>query len=323
MVSKIKNPLIFQGNLMQKRYFEGWYFKQVSADKKTSISFIPGVSLNEGDAHSFVQYFLSETLENGQVKTTHHYFRYPLSLFHVNDKPFLVKIGPNVFTENFLSVSLQNKETELEGKIGFGAFNPIHTSLLSPSIMGPFSYVPSMECYHGVISMGHSLTGKLTVSGNTISFLGGKGYLEKDWGVSFPEKYVWIQSNHFSNESTRLFFSIATIPYHFTSFEGFIANFQVKGKEYRFATYNQSKCLVERIGENRISIILESKEAVLQIEAETGELVELPAPSNGEMSRVIQESLNGALTIIFKDLKNDQYYQDFAAPAGIEIVNYH
>lgn len=322
MVSKLKNPIIFQGNLMQKRYFEGWYFKQVSADKKTSISIIPGISLNEEDAHSFVQYFLAEEMENGEIHTSNHYFRYPLSLFHYHDKPFLIKIGPNIFTESFLSVSLQNKEAVLEGKIGFGKFQPIRTSLLSPSIMGPFSYVPNMECYHGVISMDHSLTGKLEIQGRTVSFLDGRGYLEKDWGISFPEKYIWLQSNHFSQKKTSLFFSIAKIPYHITSFEGFIANFQLNGKEYRFATYNQSTCFVERIGQERLSVTLENKEAVLQIEAELGDLVELPAPENGRMSRVIEESLSGKILVSFHNLKTGTYYEDAASPAGVEIVNY-
>ncbi|MCK7537696.1 MAG: tocopherol cyclase family protein [Marinilabiliales bacterium] len=28
-------------------------------------------------------------------------------------------------------------------------------------------------------------------------FSGGRGYIEKDWGHSFPSAYVWMQSNHF------------------------------------------------------------------------------------------------------------------------------
>lgn len=62
MLNKIKHPVLFQGNLDKKKYFEGWYYKQVTADQKTSLSFIPAVSLNPEDPHSFVQYILVQTL---------------------------------------------------------------------------------------------------------------------------------------------------------------------------------------------------------------------------------------------------------------------
>src|SRR5699024_6028111 len=154
----------------------------------------------------------------------------------------------------------------IQGRIGLGSFQPIETTLSQPTIMGPFGYLPSMECYHGIVSMNHSLTGNLTINGLTVRFSGGKGYIERDWGTSFPEKYIWVQSNHFEEEKTSLLFSIATIPYHITSFEGFIAVFHLNGKEYRFATYNQSKCMVEKIDDHRLLITLENKESALQIE---------------------------------------------------------
>ena len=52
--------------------------------------------------------------------------------------------------------------------------------------MGPFSYLSFMECYHGILSMKHSLEGTLSWNGQLIDFTNGIGYLEKDWGSSFP-----------------------------------------------------------------------------------------------------------------------------------------
>ena len=42
---KLFRPWVFQGSLSRKYYFEGWYFKHVSADREQVWSFIPGVSL--------------------------------------------------------------------------------------------------------------------------------------------------------------------------------------------------------------------------------------------------------------------------------------
>ncbi len=69
MTQKRSNPIIFQGSLHKKNYFEGWYYKQVSSDQKTSLSFIPGISLSEHDPHSFIQYILVETHEDGRKET--------------------------------------------------------------------------------------------------------------------------------------------------------------------------------------------------------------------------------------------------------------
>ncbi|MEZ4893124.1 MAG: tocopherol cyclase family protein [Saprospiraceae bacterium] len=37
----------------------------------------------------------------------------------------------------------------------------------------------------------------LTINGEELDFTGGKGYMEKDWGRSFPSAYFWMQTNHF------------------------------------------------------------------------------------------------------------------------------
>lgn len=64
---------------------------------------------------------------------------------------------------------------------------------LRSDIMGPFRFLPGMECSHGVISMGHSLEGKLDLNGKRIDFSGGTGYVETDRGRSFPSAYLWTQ----------------------------------------------------------------------------------------------------------------------------------
>ena len=37
------DPILFQGDLRRRRYFEGWYFKQVAAGGGAVFAFIPGV----------------------------------------------------------------------------------------------------------------------------------------------------------------------------------------------------------------------------------------------------------------------------------------
>ena len=107
--------------------------------------------------------------------------------------------------------------------------------------MGWYSYAPRMECYHGVVSMQHNTSGSLEVNGKALSFDGGKGYIEKDWGRSMPSDWIWIQSNHFEGDPGASFMlSLARIPWMGGFFPGFLSFFRTGDRLYRFATYKSS-----------------------------------------------------------------------------------
>jgi len=42
---KIWSPELFQGIYKSKNYFEGWYYKLISADHKHIYAVIPGIAL--------------------------------------------------------------------------------------------------------------------------------------------------------------------------------------------------------------------------------------------------------------------------------------
>ena len=70
----------------------------------------------------------------------------------------------------------------------------------APGIMGPFGYLPMMECYHGVVNVFHETYGSFEFtaeSTDTIDLNNGSGYIEKDHGYNFPKSWIWIQSNCF------------------------------------------------------------------------------------------------------------------------------
>ena len=89
---------------------------------------------------------------------------------------------------------------------------------LRSDIMGPFAHLP-MQCRHGVVSMGHTVHGRVTVDGQTHVFGGGSGYAEKDSGRSFPKSYLWLQCNDFTPPCA-LMLSIAHIPFLGGAFTG-------------------------------------------------------------------------------------------------------
>lgn len=317
----IKNPILFQGRNKQNAYFEGWYFKQVSFDLKTVISIIPGISLDKMDPHCFIQLIASRRAggtENPPLMT--EYFRFPLEAFKHQDKPFSIQIGENHFSEDGFFISLESKETKMKGQIDFGPLGGIKTTLLNPNIMGIFAYIPKMECNHGIVSMTHHLNGSLELNEESISFNQGNGYIEKDWGTSFPESYLWIHSNNFERSDASFMCSVAHIPFLGGSFKGFICNLCLDGTEYRFATYNRSRLEVLEFSSSRTRLILRRKNLVLKIEAnmESGGL--LKSPHLGAMSHQIKEGIFGKVELTLENSRGDIVFHGVGSQCGIELM---
>lgn len=322
ILRKITNPIVFQGNLNKEHYFEGWYYKQVSSTEKYVISFIPGISLFNNDYHSFIQYIYSGLDEKNNRVVKSGYFKFPLTAFEFKDNPFIVKTGENVFSETMINVKLVDDKINIQGTLRFDSITPIKKSILMPNIMGFFAYMPNMECYHGVISMNHSLSGVLKINNEEVDFSNGKGYIEKDWGTSFPKEYIWIQCNNFKNKVVSVTCSIANVPFVKGSFRGFICNVLIDGKEYRFATYNSSKLKVKNIDDGNIVIILENRKAVLKIEGVSKEPISVIAPKNGEMIKKINEEIAGEVKVKLYNKENKVVYKDIGTIAAMEVVGF-
>ncbi len=311
---KRKHPELFQGNKKTDHYFEGWYYKLVSYDLKTSVAFIPGISINKSDPHAFIQVFISS---NNHIET--HYIRYESNQFTYSHDSFMVQIEKQLFTKNKIEIDIENKGIQIYGLVTLNEHTPIKKNLYAPNIMGPFAYLPFMECNHAVISMQSLVLGEIIINGDAIDFNYGKAYLEKDWGKSFPKDYIWLQSNHFEDNDTSLMFSYATIPFMGLSFKGLIVNLVYQDKEYRFSTYNFAKIIKKEIGDQSVDFIIKRGLYKLHIYAKKDKEIELKSPLLGTMSQTIKEGLSGIIKIkLYK--KDVLIYEDVGQNSGIEIM---
>jgi hypothetical protein len=157
--------------------------------------------------------------------------------------------------------------------------------------MGYYAYIPIMECFHGIVSMNHYLNGSLSYNGKSINFDSGKGYIEKDWGTSFPKEYIWLQCNNFENKDVSIMCSIANVPFMGASFQGFICNLSLKGKEYRFASYNDSKLKKLNINDHELNIFLKKKNLELELNVKPSDTGVLKSPKIGLMNGAIKEGV--------------------------------
>jgi len=316
-MANINQPEIYQGFNRTQAYFEGWYFKLVSADQQTSLALIPGISLAKKDPHAFVQVFLVRHGDKPSLKTD--YVRFPIDQFIADRKQFHVSVGMNQFSFTHLHLDIRQANLTVLGDLQIENITPINKGFLNPSIMGPFAYLPNMECSHGVLSLQHFFKGKLTIDGQVIDFTGGKGYLEKDWGTSFPSHYVWIQGNHFAEPNTSLFFSYANIPYLGLRFQGLISHLYLDGKHYRFATYNGGKVISEILSDRQAEYVIKKGPYRLKLIGRIDDVVSLPSPKLGKMDHTIKEGLSGHVSVWLMKGKT-VLYQGETNLAGIEIM---
>lgn len=310
---RIYRPEVYQGKKNPGNYFEGWYLKLVDAGGEHIWSLIPGISYSD-DAHSFVQLIHANS---GRT----WYLRFPLHDFRSSTQVFETRIGSNVFSSAGMSVDLELPDIQLKGDLVFKDVRSFPGSLISPGIMGWYSYAPRMECYHGVVSMQHNLAGSLQIDGSEINFDGGKGYIEKDWGRSMPSDWIWIQTNHFNNDPGASFMlSLARIPWMGGFFPGFLSFFSLGGQLYRFATYRRSVVYHIDVSDEAVHIELRDAKYSLRVKVVRNLAGVLKAPRHGNMDREIQESIVSRMNLELRKKNGEILFEGIGDHAGLEIV---
>jgi hypothetical protein len=309
---------MFHGHGLRYNFFEGWYFKFANAAGRQVWAVIPGVFLaassqSQQDSHSFVQ------IANGQSGVT-HYHRYPLHEFRASPTAFDVCIGPNRFRSDFLSLAIDRPEQTISGTLYFKSMIPWPVTLTSPGIMGWYSFVPFMECNHGVLSLDHKVVGHLKLDGRDVDFTGGRGYIEKDWGRSFPRGWVWIQTNHFDKPGTSLTASIGRIPWLGSAFRGFIIGLWHHKRLYRFATYTGATFVELKITDTQVHMQVQDARYQLEIEAMRSKGGLLHVPFREGMLKRLSHSLSAKVFVrLSQRVPKRAIFSGTGRHAGLEI----
>lgn len=264
----------FHGGHKKRSYFEGWYLKHQSRDGVLAL--IPAYHVDRKGRGSASLQIITDT-ESWIVPVSAGRFQASANSFYVNCKD-------SVFSDEGILLDVDEKEVTLKGRISYGEFTrPAY------DVMGPFCMVPFMQCRHGVVSLSHRISGQVVLNGKRLDFDGGIGYIEKDWGRSFPSKYVWTQCS-WTDKKTKtpccIMLSVADIPFAGTHFTGCIGSVFYCGREYRLATYKGVKILEYTSRE----ILVSQNKLMLHVNLIQDHPLSLAAPDFGSMSRTIKES---------------------------------
>ncbi|WZL77765.1 hypothetical protein QBE55_09405 [Eubacteriales bacterium mix99] len=258
----------FHGAGKCRSYFEGWYFKQQNG--RDTVALIPAFHRDETGKPSASLQILTDT-ESVSLP-------FPAEAFSAERNRLKIRIGDCFFSEQGCRLDAKKDDFEIHGQLNYGPFRKPKYDM-----MGPFRFVPFMECRHSVFSLIHSVNGDLVINGKTILFRGGTGYAEGDRGTSFPGRYLWAQCCR-GRESFMV--SVADIPFFGNSFVGCLGFWYQDGKEHRIGTYAGARPL--HMDEKKI--VLRQGRVLLCIEALEARGQPLKAPQFGNMSRTIHES---------------------------------
>jgi tocopherol cyclase len=308
------HPDIYHGYRKTPPFFEGWYYKLVNTSEQHRYAIIPGVFFAEDNRkdHAFVQVL------NG-VTGDAAYIEYPISAFWAHEETFDVRVGDNHFRRDCLSLNINDPQGQVQGQLHFDSPAPWPVTLAAPGIMGWYAWMPFMECYHGVVSLDHTIRGTLTINGETVDFTNGHGYVEKDWGQNFPSGYIWQQTNHFSSPGISLTASIAMIPFVNRTFPGFIVGLWHHGRLYRMATYTGAVTEKLHIDSTHVYWTIRDRQHRLEMISERASGGLLKAPIRTDMHKRIDETMNATVHVRLQTHDGRTILDDTGRCAGMEV----
>ena len=314
-IRAIQHPEAFHGSDGRTPFFEGWYIKIVDPTHKQRWAVIPGVFRGILGEHGQRDEAFVQVLDGSTGRSWFHTYR--LEEFAASSTGFDVRVGPNHFDSSGVTLDLP----QLKGRLGFtSALEGWPVTLGSPGIMGWYGLVPFMECYHGIVSFGHGLSGRLDVEGKSIDFGNGRGYIEKDWGRSFPAGYVWLHSNHFATEPDASFIgSVAIIPWLRSEFRGFLLGLRHGGHLYRWATYNRAREADLTIDDTHVSWSLTGPDGTLTVRADRTRGGLLHAPLRTEPHQRVEETLDARIHVTHTSSNGEVLFDDIGNVGAMEV----
>lgn len=305
---RILKPILFQGRRKRHPYFEAWHFNHVAFDalKHRTLSVLAGIVRAAQGEWAFIQ-----TVHGPRCES--RFFVFPLSDFSYSDNPFELRIGANRFSLDGMRLDLKDDQGGVRGELRYP--KPVQPRSFQ-SLIGTrelYGLAPFLKCRHGIESMRHEIDGAVDIGKEHLSFDGGHGYLEKNWGRSLPRAWIWIQSNEFSPAfgPASFSFSLARVQMLGSMLTGFMCLFNLAGESYRFASYRGGKVELLEYGKASTRILISDHAHKMEIQIRElnrrkaqdsldASWLTLTAPSSNLARKSFLENLDSHLRVILK-----------------------
>jgi len=312
------HPEMFHGRGRRPNGFDGWYFKMVDPNERYVWALIPGIWMDRDPAK---QYCFIQFLDGVTGRTTMH--RYPASEFWSSREKFDIVCGHSRFSLTNAHIDIDEPDLQLKGDLQFSRSQGWPICPWAPGAMGPFAFLPFLEGYHGILGVDPRITGSLSLDGEEITFSGGKGYIEDDWGSGFPRAWVWTQCNHFDEDGVCLTASIADIPLAGRLLRGIIVAFLYQSVLYRWTTWNGARMTALKKDDEHVEFTVTNGRHSLEVwSGGRSGMGRVFAPRGGAMTKMLVEELSAVVQVRFIDHDergNTVVFEGKGRHAGLEI----
>lgn len=288
-------PTHLRGNFQQGNYFEGWFQKIYSAEHNASFIIIYGYATqNSIESFGFIQLLLPD----GEPR-----FLY----FHKNEVScdptrHVFKMGRQILSTEAICIQCNdiNIQLNLLGN------KPIRTLKNS---MGYTYFVPGLPCYHAVLNPSHQVSGTIQAGQHHYSLDRATGYLEKNWGNSFPKSYFWMHAVDPLNPKISMLFSRAEIKWMGYNFIRHVGYFNNDGSALDLRLFKDFQLRTAAAEQNQRLLRLGTKEVQLEVGIKHGKKVMFKGPANGNLSRTIPHHADAQVEVSLNQNGNPRTFR--------------
>lgn len=306
---KAPNPAPYHGQHKNKSFFEGWYYKFDQPEIDLTLIVIVGIAMNvDGDKEAFSQFGESATSKP-------RYYHFNAVEFQASSHTFEVRLGQNYFSIDRLKLDLIDLQMDLH----FMNHLSWQGSPYIPNIMGPLSYYPHLDCHHNVLSLRNAVRGTLSFNGTAISLDGAIGYIEKDWGKTFPKAHIWMQSNTLELSDLSLSLAVGKMEFLKRGWKAHAAILQGADGARLFASYRLHRFQFRQNSEG-YHLTFSASRYALQISFNYRDTMLLVSPNNQGMKGIVEESLQSEIHLKLKDRYQHKPLIDTRGTASVEIA---
>lgn len=251
---------------------------------------IAGISISKSKEYAFIQVVSNFQQKNKLIK------------FPITDlKNKIDSNGFSIANNHFNSKNITINLDELNVNISFSNREDWKRSLINPNIMGFLSFVPKVECKHDVLTIDAEINGSFKIKENEFTFHNGKGYVEKNWGRSFPNEYLWVHANQFKDNDISLQFAIAKPKWLLFSPTVYIG--YVKFNKISLLGSHRLSLISIYQSNNSIFLKITKLKRIIYVEIKLKMPVTLFSPEDGEIKSLINEYLNSEVDLVIEKRK--------------------
>ncbi len=191
--------------------------------------------------------------------------------------------------------------------------------------MGWLTGSEGLETYWTVGTITAAASGWVEFDGRRFSFENQEGYCDHNWGIVFPQSWIWMQANEFSDPSVALAASGGTVDLEGSEIEAYMIGMLIDGDMVTFRSQDLDAVTSEAekgswhlVGER------ETERLTIEAHCDPDRMFHLLAPTREGTKARAWESLLGSVDVLFerRESASDDWqvvFEDTSGYAGVEI----